>query len=130
MGTRRKNHRDTSVLFAKWCLAYNTHEKDAKERGISFELSIDDWLEIWIKSGHFFDRGHKKGQYCMARFGDKGPYAVNNVKIILHSENVVEGLRGKPKSEQTRQRMSKPKSPEHRAKIIAHLNERSWLRRL
>lgn len=106
-----------SLLIKKWKLAYCTHRKDARDRGISFDLSFDQWLEIWIRSGHFFERGHKKGQFVMGRFGDIGPYSPENVKIILHSENVVEGLLGRAKSESHKQAMRKPKSQEHRDKI-------------
>ena len=45
----------------------------------------------------------------MARHGDKGPYDIGNVKIILCEENHSEGNLGKPR----------PKSEEHRRKISA-----------
>jgi len=69
---------------------YIAHISNAKTRGIEFELTFDEWLGIWEKSGKFSQRGKKKGQYVMARFGDIGPYAVGNVKIILCSENIQE----------------------------------------
>jgi hypothetical protein len=39
-------------------------------------------------------RGSKKGQYCMARFDDKGPYAIWNIKCILGSDNIREAQCG------------------------------------
>jgi hypothetical protein len=94
------------------------------------------WALIWARSGHWHERGLGKGKYCMARFGDKGPYASWNVKIILQSENSSEGnigkknmgennpFYGKKHTVETRLRMSaaqrgKKLSPEHRAKISA-----------
>lgn len=78
------------------------HRLNAKDRGIGFELTFSQWLEIWIASGKVRRRGCRRGQYVMARHGDRGPYAVGNVKIILASENIAEALRGKPRSEATR----------------------------
>lgn len=69
----------------------------SKLRGIDFLLTFEEWLQIWQDSGHLNERGRKKGQYCMARYGDVGPYSVENVKIILHANNVKEGLTGIPK---------------------------------
>ena len=65
---------------------------------VPFLFTFEEWLKVWIDSGHWRERGIRKGQYCMARFGDKGPYAVWNVKIILHSENATEGLIGNKNS--------------------------------
>ena len=94
----------------------------AKARGISFELSFAQWLSIWTESGHFHERGTLKDQYVMARFRDRGPYAVGNVRIITGAQNRAEqvgivtpehaakisaALKGKPK----------PKSPGQLAAI-------------
>lgn len=76
--------------------AYKKHKSSAKERGIQFLLSFDEWLKIWRDSGHLHERGRKLGQYCMARFGDTGPYAIGNVEIILHRENSRQFRLGKP----------------------------------
>lgn len=67
--------------------AFRGHRNQAKRRGIEFQLSFAQWLRIWEKSGHLVERGCKRGQYVMARKGDRGPYAVGNIKIILHTEN-------------------------------------------
>lgn len=43
----------------------------------------------------------------MARFGDKGPYTIINVKCELHEINSVEGLVGKIRSKIIGERISK-----------------------
>ncbi|WP_018322556.1 hypothetical protein [Bradyrhizobium sp. WSM2793] len=78
------------------------HRVNAKDRGIGFQLTFSQWLEIWIASGKVRKRGCRRGQYVMARYGDRGPYAIGNVKIISASENIAEALRGKPRSPETR----------------------------
>jgi hypothetical protein len=64
------------------------HATRAKRRGIGFELTYEQWMEIWLKSGQILNRGMELGQYVMARNNDTGPYAVGNVSIIMGSQNV------------------------------------------
>lgn len=69
---------------------YDQHRSNARVRGIEFLLTFEEWVQIWNDSGLLHLRGQGKGKYCMARFGDKGPYVVGNVKIITHSQNSFE----------------------------------------
>lgn len=69
---------------------YRDQKHQAEIRGIPFLLSYEQWLEIWLESGHWHERGCKKGQYVMARYGDTGPYERTNVKIITHADNIRE----------------------------------------
>lgn len=70
---------------------YRQHKQNAKKRGIAFELSFAQWLDVWKRSGHWDERGNKTGAgYVMARHGDAGAYADGNVSIITHAENVAE----------------------------------------
>lgn len=70
---------------------FTTQRHDAKRRGVIWLLTYEEWLKIWMDSGHWHERGCKKGQYVMARYGDKGPYAVDNVRIVLVETNNSEG---------------------------------------
>jgi hypothetical protein len=70
--------------------AYMKHRQDAKERGVPFLITFDEWWDVWHASGKWPMRGLRKGQYVMARFGDKGGYEVGNVRICTSSENVSE----------------------------------------
>ena len=67
--------------------AYSQQKCLAKKRGLSWDLSFDDWLDIWQQSGQFNNRGRKSGQYCMSRYNDTGPYAKHNVFIQTHIQN-------------------------------------------
>ncbi len=91
---------------------FHTQKSLAKRRGIPFELTFEQWLDVWQASGKLAERGRKKGQYCMARKGDKGAYAVGNVEIILGSENSSVMWQNK---EHVRERQSK-----------AHLGQKAW----
>lgn len=67
--------------------AFTSHRKNSYKRGIEFKLSFIEWWRIWQESGKWGLRGRGIGRYCMARFGDKGPYEVGNVVIQLATEN-------------------------------------------
>lgn len=68
---------------------YMAQRRGAKQRGISWEITFEEWLAIWLGSGHWRERGgnvHPLG-YVMGRFGDSGPYRADNVHIITHAQN-------------------------------------------
>lgn len=75
---------------------YNEQKGNAERRNIDFNLTFEEWRDIWDSSGHWEERGRGIGKFVMARYGDIGPYAVGNVKIILHTDNVIEAFKDKP----------------------------------
>jgi len=75
--------------------AYAVQRRSAIKRGIKFDLTFTEWWSIWQQSGYWYHRGCCRGQYVMARFGDKGPYAISNVAIVLVSQNAIEGNRNR-----------------------------------
>jgi len=72
--------------------AFEQHKWRANRQDIEFLLTYQEWISIWQDSGKLEQRGTRFGLdgYCMARFGDEGPYAVGNVKIITNRENLAE----------------------------------------
>jgi hypothetical protein len=76
--------------------AFEVHKNNARLRGIPFLLNFNEWLAIWDASGHWDQRGWRRGQYVMSRPGDTGPYAIDNVAIILAEENRAERNRNYP----------------------------------
>lgn len=95
------------VELRKLKLAFYSHRHTARAHGRAFLLTFDQWFEIWQASGHLKERGRKRGQYCMARFGDVGPYAVGNVRICTVTENHHEAHCGKPLTTSHRANLSK-----------------------
>jgi hypothetical protein len=111
---------------------FTTSRLNAERRGIAFELTFEQWFDIWTKSGHYSERGRKRGQYVMARFGDEGPYAVGNVEINVSKGQAnrgcltaagIESIRranSKPHpwlADLNRSRTGQPRSLEHRQNI-------------
>jgi len=73
---------------------YHLQARQAKRRDIPFYITFEEWCYVWEQSGKWDKRGCKKGEYCMSRKGDIGPYAIDNVFIQLHSNNVSESRLG------------------------------------
>lgn len=69
-------------------MRYAQHKKHAKERGIEFEFTFDEWWAIW--EPHWEKRGTHKDQLGMCRTHDKGPYRVDNVRLDTPKGNAAE----------------------------------------
>jgi NUMOD3 motif len=91
---------------------FRDQRSHAKQRSIEFHLTFEEWLDIWEKSGHYEERGKMRGQYVMSRYGDSGPYTVDNVFIQAHSQNIKDAHVG-------RKYGGKSLSEEHKEKIRA-----------
>lgn len=65
---------------------YLRQKVHARERGISFLLTFDQWWAIWAPQWE--KRGKDQDQLCMARFNDIGPYAIDNVAIVPFADNL------------------------------------------
>ena len=78
---------------------YHQHKGKALARGIEWRLTFEEWWGLWQTSGKWEQRGRRRDQYVMARFGDQGAYERDNVRICLAGENTEEMRRGLPPRE-------------------------------
>lgn len=69
------------------CAFYAQRHAAIGRRKIQWDLTFEEWLDIWTKSGFLHLRGRGKGKYAMGRKLDTGPYAVGNVYITLFEKN-------------------------------------------
>ena len=67
-------------------------------RNIEFKLTLQEWADIWLASGHYADIGTHKDQYIMARRNVEGDYTPDNVEIVKISDNTSRIHRGLPKN--------------------------------
>lgn len=86
---------------------YTQQKSNAKQRGVEFRLTLEEWKQIWLDSGKWEQRGRGADKYCMCRIGDTGAYEVGNVFIALNTSNLSEGNLGRVLTD------------EHKAKIAA-----------
>lgn len=84
--------------------AYFHQKAGAKQRGIGFELSFEEWVAWW---GDDIDRrGTMRDELQMCRKGDKGPYALGNIYKGTAQENhkTAANLRRNRAAERNKQR--------------------------
>ena len=67
--------------------AYDDQLRHASDRGIEWLFTYSEWLEMWLVSGKWEQRGRDSGTYCMSRKGDIGPYSTRNCLIVTKEEN-------------------------------------------
>ena len=60
---------------------------NARNRNIEWKLSIEEYCQVWLKSGLWDKRGKGKGKYVMSRKGDIGPYSLDNVFVQSWEQN-------------------------------------------
>lgn len=70
--------------YRKW----QSHKYRSLNRGIDFQLSFEEWWNIWDQSGKWDQRGRGSGCYVMCRVNDTGPYAIGNVYIDTQENNL------------------------------------------
>ena len=114
--------------------AYTQHKSNAKQRGVEFKLTFDEWKQIWVDSEKWEQRGRGADKYCMCRIGDAGCYEVGNVFIGIGKTNVRDGNLGKKDSQETRHKKSVAakgkthpwstgdKNPMHRPEVKAKMS--------
>lgn len=65
---------------------YTSHKFRARQSGIPFNLTFEEWFSYWEPYLELTDGV----RYCMCRTGDVGPYAVGNVRIDTARNNNLE----------------------------------------
>jgi len=79
--------------------AYWDQQSHAKQRNIDWQFTYESWLEWWGED--IQNRGCRKGQLVMARYGDVGPYHPSNVRKATTMENHQEAKVGNQHSAKT-----------------------------
>lgn len=113
---------------------YASHKHQAKIRNIEWLFTFESWINMWLDSGKWEQRGNKGHQYCMARKGDKGPYSPDNVIIKTTNENKAEcrmlgnafpppSRLGKKNGAKWHEAIKKINTPERAAKISKTMTE-------
>lgn len=70
--------------------AFQEHRHNAKFRDIDFLFTYEEWRDWWLTDDRWSRRGCKRDQLVMARFGDEGPYSLDNVYCATVVQNLAE----------------------------------------
>lgn len=65
-------------------------KRRAKQRGIEWQLTFDEWWNLWQSSGKWDQRGRGRGKYLLCRTNDCGAYTVLNVRVDTWENNMDE----------------------------------------
>jgi hypothetical protein len=137
----RRDYKDQWIKANRIKVAFQCHRAQARARGIPFLLTFEEWWAIWQESGMWAEKGMRKHQYCMARTGDKGAYALGNVRICTMAENRIEQAANitdetrRRMAQATKSRPSYERTPETRQKMSVALKARppfseEWRRKI
>ena len=73
--------------------AFKEQKRRARQRGVSFEMSFDQWRDFWTEDDRWSRRGTGADNLVMSRIGDEGAYKVGNVVCQTQRENGLDYLR-------------------------------------
>jgi hypothetical protein len=65
--------------------AYMRHKAQARYRGEAYELTADDWFDLWTPE-LFEQRGREADKLCLARVDPEGAWSKHNCEIITRKE--------------------------------------------
>lgn len=68
--------------------AFRSQYDSAKFNNIDWDLSFNEWYEIWNCSGNFDKRGKTASDYCMCRINTSEGFNIKNVQIITNQERI------------------------------------------
>lgn len=107
-------------------MAYHEQRRNAKSRGIAWNITFPEWWKIWSDSGHYSERGRWTG-YCMTRVGDTGAYEVGNVEIKTIGQNFSESFFKHPIKERILTAIKNGKHKHNHKTHCIHGHERTVL---
>jgi len=61
-------------------IAWRQQKNQAQFRGETWQLTFDDWVELW--GDQWWDRGRERGCYCMTRRDWELPWTRDNAQVI------------------------------------------------
>jgi CRP-like cAMP-binding protein len=76
---------------------FRQYKTNCIRRGIPWELTFEEFCSFWDASGQWERRGRGKGKFCLARYGDSGPYALGNNYVAKNEDNASDSFLVKPK---------------------------------
>jgi hypothetical protein len=89
--------------------AFRRQRANARRRDIPWDMTFEQWQDIWNKSGKWEERGVGRNKYCMSRIDDEGAYCPENVEIKTQGSNRQEYLERRwkrPKADLPQERKS------------------------
>jgi hypothetical protein len=68
--------------------AWHKHRSQAKYRNEVYDLTWEDWQEIWSNTDLFLRRGRKSTDLTLTRIDDDGAWSMDNIQIMTRLEQL------------------------------------------
>jgi hypothetical protein len=67
--------------------AYHNLKSSARKRKIAFNLSFQEFCDFASDHGYIEGRGRQPYSLTIDRINTKGPYSIDNIRILSHADN-------------------------------------------
>lgn len=93
-----------------------------------FQITLEEWTQLWIDSGKWLERGRKSHEYSLSRIDYSKPLTKDNARVMTNRERVSRVHKGKVISDEVKNKMSiaslgKLKSEEHKRNMSVAAKE-------
>jgi hypothetical protein len=108
---RRRRQKTPMYFYHQQKSSAAKRDREARAKGlpgIEWLFTFERWWAVWEASGKWEQRGCRRGEYVMARHGDTGPYAPDNVSIVEAGVNGAAALRGWGEKKKARESSAPP----------------------
>lgn len=65
---------------------YVLWKNQCKLRGEEYDLTFEEFFDIWSKEDRWLTRGRQKDELCMSRIDYEKPWTYANIKIVTRLE--------------------------------------------
>jgi hypothetical protein len=72
--------------------AWHKHRAQARYRKEDYELTIEQWFELWSDNDKFLNRGRKPDEWVLTRKDSEGAWSVSNVEIITRYDQLCRNM--------------------------------------
>jgi len=94
---KRARHAAKADYLGSPRFKYISHRAAQKKLGKPWDLTYTEWLEVWLTSGRWPERGRGVGKYSMQRIDKLEGWTVGNVEIHKQEASKRPRKRKKPR---------------------------------
>ena len=69
--------------------AFRAQVNNSRRRNIPFLMTFTEWWTWWQEDDRWSRRGMGADAFVMSRYGDLGPYSLENVFCTTHTDNII-----------------------------------------
>jgi hypothetical protein len=75
----------------RWRQAFLQQRTNVRRAGTVWLLSLTQWVEIWVRSGKWAERGQGPSRYGLSRIDPVGSFSADNVQVGRNHDSAMRG---------------------------------------